>query len=94
VAYRIGGVSDESGERPPRGGETRTVETVRATSQSPSSLKPTAYRSLEGITNTSQRLLEKGKTYRILDKSQDSQTVIKLVEQLQRAILIYQVGFE
>ena len=34
----------------------------------------------------------KGKVARILDKTQDSQLVIKLVEDLQQAILIYQVG--
>lgn len=34
----------------------------------------------------------KGKMVRFLDKTQDSQTVIKLVEDLRQAILIYQVG--
>ena len=36
-------------------------------------------------------LLEKGKMARILDKKQDSGTVVKLVEEIRQAILIYQV---
>jgi hypothetical protein len=36
--------------------------------------------------------LEKGKGARILDKRQDSGKVVKLVEELGRAILLYQVG--
>ena len=36
--------------------------------------------------------MRKGKTAQILDKTQDSQAVIKLVEDLRQAILIYQVG--
>ena len=37
-------------------------------------------------------LLEKGKVSRALDKTQDSQEVIGLVESLRQAILIYQVS--
>ena len=49
-------------------------------------------RSLEDIENRSQVLLGKGKAARILDKKQDSEMVVKLVEELRQAILIYQVG--
>lgn len=49
-------------------------------------------RSLGGIEKRSQALLEKGKIARVLDKAQDSEEVVKLVEELRRAILIYQVG--
>lgn len=37
-------------------------------------------------------LLEKGKAARVLNKKRDSGMVIKLVEELRQAILIYQVG--
>jgi len=47
---------------------------------------------LEDIENRSQALLGKGKATRILDKTQDSAEIVKLVEQLRQAILIYQVG--
>ena len=49
-------------------------------------------RSFNDIGERSQALLEKGKMARILDKARDSQVVIRLVEQLRQAILIYQVG--
>ena len=49
-------------------------------------------RSLEDIEKRSQGLLGKGKTARFLDKTQDSSTVVKLIEELRQAILIYQVG--
>lgn len=49
-------------------------------------------RSLEDIGTRSLALSEKGKLARILDKMQDSGEVIKLIEQLRRAILTYQVG--
>jgi len=52
----------------------------------------TAYRSLEDIGARSLALSEKGKVARVLDKSQDSQEVIGLVESLRQAILIYQVS--
>lgn len=37
-------------------------------------------------------MLDKGKMAKILDKKQDSGMVVKLVEELRQAILIYQVG--
>ena len=49
-------------------------------------------RSLESIEKRSQMLLGKGKGARILDKKKDSGTVVKLVEELRQAVLIYQVG--
>ena len=52
----------------------------------------TVRRSLEDIERRSQALLGKGKVAQMLDKIQDSQAVIKLVEDLRQAILIYQVG--
>jgi len=47
---------------------------------------------LEDIEKRSQALLGKGKTAKLLDKAQDSSTVVKLIEELRQAILIYQVG--
>ena len=49
-------------------------------------------RSLEDIEKRSERLLEKGKAARILDKRQDSGMAAKLVEEVRQAILLYQVG--
>ncbi|KAF9784577.1 hypothetical protein BJ322DRAFT_852831 [Thelephora terrestris] len=49
-------------------------------------------RSLEDIEKQSQELLGKGRATRILDKAQDSGTVVKLIELLRRAILVYQVS--
>ena len=49
-------------------------------------------RSLEDIGTRSLALSEKGKVARVLDKTQDSQEVIKLVEKLRQAILVYQVS--
>ena len=49
-------------------------------------------RSLEDIGKRSLALSEKGKVARVLDKTQDSGEVIRLVEELRRAILIYQVS--
>ena len=37
-------------------------------------------------------LLDKGKGAKILDKKKDSGTVVKLIEELQQTILLYQVG--
>ena len=54
--------------------------------------KPTHYRSLNDIGTRSLALSEKGKVARVLDKAQDSQEVIGLVEKLRQAILIYQVS--
>ena len=52
----------------------------------------TLCRSLEDIGTRSLALSEKGKVARVLDKAQDSQEVIRLVERLRQAILIYQVS--
>jgi len=49
-------------------------------------------RSLEDIGTRSLALSEKGKVARMLDKSQDAQEVIGLVEKLRQAILVYQVS--
>jgi hypothetical protein len=54
--------------------------------------RPTLYRSLEDIGTRSLALAGKGKLARALDKAQDSQEIIKLVEELRQAILIYQVS--
>ena len=48
-------------------------------------------RTLEDIGTRSLALSEKGKVARILDKAQDTGEVVKFIEQLRRAILIYQV---
>ena len=48
-------------------------------------------RSLEAIEKRSRRLLNKGKGAKILDKKQDSGAIVKLVEELRQAILLYQV---
>ena len=55
-------------------------------------LTRTFRRSLEDIEEQSQALLGKGKAARFLDKTQDSGTVVKLVEELRQALLVYQVG--
>ena len=49
-------------------------------------------RDLEDIGRRSLALSEKGKVARALDKSRDSEEVIKLIEKLRQAILVYQVG--
>jgi uncharacterized membrane protein YcjF (UPF0283 family) len=46
---------------------------------------------LEAIAQQTQTLLAKEKWTRFLDKAQDAQEVVRLVEQLRQAILIYQV---
>ena len=46
---------------------------------------------MEDIERRSLALLGKGKAARILDKKQDSGMVVRLVEELRQAILIYQV---
>ena len=48
-------------------------------------------RSLDEIGGRSQALLNKGKMARALDKAQDAQAVVRLVDQLQRTIIVYQV---
>jgi len=52
----------------------------------------TTYRTLEDIGTRSLVLSEKGKVARLLDKAQDSQEVVRLVEKLRQAILVYQVS--
>jgi hypothetical protein len=52
----------------------------------------TLYRSLEEIGTRSLALSGKKRLSRVLDKTQDSQEVVKLVEKLRQAILVYQVG--
>ena len=49
-------------------------------------------RSLDDIGKRSLALSEKGKIARVLDKTQDSQEVVRLVEKLRQAILVYQVS--
>ena len=49
-------------------------------------------RSLESIERRSQDLLGKKMGARILDKRQDSGIVVKLIEELRQATLLYQVG--
>ena len=51
-----------------------------------------AFSSLEEIEKRSQTLLEKKKMAGFLDKVKDSQEVVNLVEQLQNAIMYYQVS--
>jgi hypothetical protein len=52
----------------------------------------TLNRSLEDIGTRSLALSGKKKLARVLDKAQDSQEVVKLVEKLRQAILVYQVS--
>jgi len=71
----------------------RRSQMARLVSSRPSRYeRPILCRSLEDITQRSQALLAKGKCIRFLDKAQDVQEVGRLIEQLQRTILIYQVG--
>ena len=49
-------------------------------------------RSLADIEKRSLALSEKGTAARFLDKTRDSGEVVKLVEELRRAILVYQVS--
>lgn len=49
-------------------------------------------RSLEDICERAQVLSGKGRLARFVDKSRDSSEITKLSEDLQQAILIYQVG--
>ena len=54
--------------------------------------KLTLCSSLEDIGKRSLALSEKGKVARVLDKARDSGEVVRLVEKLRQAILIYQVS--
>ena len=49
-------------------------------------------RSLEGIGKRSRILLDERKGARVLDKERYSGLIVRLVEELRQAILIYQVG--
>ena len=49
-------------------------------------------RSLEYIEKECRKLSEKNKAAKVLDKKRDTGEVVKLVEQLRQAILVYQVG--
>jgi hypothetical protein len=49
-------------------------------------------RSFDAIEKKSQALLEKGRVANISDEDQGFQALIRLVEELQQATLIYQVG--
>ena len=49
-------------------------------------------RSLKDIETRSLALSKKKLRTRLIDKTRDSQQVVKLVEQLRQAILVYQVG--
>ena len=51
-------------------------------------------RALGNIEKRSRALFEKGKIARALDKAQDSEEVVKLVEELRRAVLVYQVSIK
>ena len=97
MAYQAEGNRDDN-QRPrqSRGDrEARTADQVSITSLPSCPLKPIARtRSLKDIEKRSRMLLEKGKGARILDKRQDSGMVVKLVEELRQAILIYQVGLD
>ena len=76
----------------PGGRETRAVDSVCIMSLlSCEELKLIVCRSLEDIEKRSEALLGKGKAARLLDKTQDSSTVVKLIEELRQAILMYQV---
>jgi hypothetical protein len=50
------------------------------------------HRCLEDIGKRSTALAEKGKVSRLLDRKRDLGKVVGLVEELRRAILMYQVG--
>ena len=52
----------------------------------------TLYRSLEEIRTRSLALSGKNRLARVLDKTRDVQEVVKLVEKLRQAILVYQVS--
>ena len=95
MAYQAEGQCDGSKRRGQscRNGETRAADEVPTTSLSSHPLELIVYpRSLGDIEKRSRMLLDKGKVAKILDKKRDSGAIVKLVEQLRQAILIYQVG--
>jgi hypothetical protein len=68
-----------------------TIDTVCIASSFPYRPKLIAHRSLEGIEQRTRELQGKGGVARVLDKTQDSQKIAKLVEDLRQALIIYQV---
>ena len=87
-----GGFGEGGSEGRSTGGrETHAIDKVGTESKTSRPRGLTVCRSLEDIAQRSQTLVAKGKTARLLDKTQDAQEVGKLVEQLRQAILIYQV---
>lgn len=54
--------------------------------------KPTMHSSLEDIGKRALALSDKGKVTRLIDRNRDLGKVVGLVEELRRAVLIYQVG--
>ena len=92
MASQVQGKWDVS-QRRPQSRRDRETRTVRATSLVHCGLKPTDYvRSLKDIGERSSALSGKGKLDRMLDKKKDLEQIVKLVEELRQAILIYQVG--
>ena len=53
--------------------------------------KPILCRAMSDIGKRSEMLLAKGRRTQFLDKEQNAQAVVRLADQLQKAILIYQV---
>jgi len=90
---QIGGQSDETwrGRRLRGSGETTTAEKVCIAYLASCHPGLIFCRSLDVIEKRSEALLGKGKVARVLDKTQDASAVTKLIDQLQKAILIYQV---
>ena len=90
---QIGGQFDETrrGRRLRGGGEARTAEKVCITYLASCHHGLILCRSLDDIEKRSKALLGKRKVARVLDKTQDASAVTKLIDQLQKAILIYQV---
>ena len=95
MAYQVEGRCNENQCRCQLRGsrETRKADKVSIASLSSHQLKQiVCVRSLEAIEERSQMLLNKGKGARILDKRKDSGTIVKLVEELRQAVLLYQVS--
>ena len=90
---QVEGHSDEGRrERRSRGsGETSTASKVRIASLVCCHDKLISCRSLDDIEKRAQALSEKGTMARVLDKARDASAVVKLVDQLQKTIIIYQV---
>ena len=56
------------------------------------SLPNFVFRSLEEIERRTQPLLQKGVAARFVDKTEDSQEVVRIVEEFRNAIVFYQVS--